>query len=84
VPVKLRKINLMSGDSIDVADGVTVIVGPNNVGKSKLLRELRDTLAGGARARSVVVAGLETERRVSSEQFIKWIRQAHGLREPGR
>ncbi|MGH3688011.1 MAG: AAA family ATPase [Pseudonocardiaceae bacterium] len=30
----------MSGQSIDVADGLTAIVGPNNVGKSLFLREL--------------------------------------------
>ncbi len=30
----------MSGQSIDVADGLTAIVGPNNVGKNLFLREL--------------------------------------------
>lgn len=38
--VKLKKIHLSSDEVLDVARGVTVIVGPNNTGKSSLLREL--------------------------------------------
>jgi hypothetical protein len=37
VPARINNIQLRSGDNIDVSDHLTVIVGPNNVGKSVLL-----------------------------------------------
>jgi hypothetical protein len=37
LPARITRINLTSGDSVDVSDHLTVIVGPNNVGKSVLL-----------------------------------------------
>lgn len=43
--VRLDKINLKSGETLEVADGITVIVGPNNAGKSLILRELASWLS---------------------------------------
>lgn len=37
MPARIKNIQLRSGDRIDVSDHLTVIVGPNNVGKSVLL-----------------------------------------------
>lgn len=37
---RLNSITLRSGEAIDISDGITVIVGPNNAGKSMVLNEL--------------------------------------------
>ncbi|WP_295104826.1 AAA family ATPase [uncultured Microbacterium sp.] len=42
--IQLKQITLTSGDAVDVASGVTAIVGPNNTGKSSLLRELHERI----------------------------------------
>lgn len=42
--IQLEGIVLTSGGSVEVASGVTAIVGPNNTGKSSLLRELFEHL----------------------------------------
>lgn len=45
---RLKDITLNSGDKISIIDGVTVLVGPNNVGKSLLLREVTNFLSSYA------------------------------------
>ncbi|MEV4056230.1 hypothetical protein AB0J55_33935 [Amycolatopsis sp. NPDC049688] len=44
--LKLRSLELQSGEEVEIADGLTVVVGPNNVGKSLLLREIGTHLTG--------------------------------------
>lgn len=40
MPARLKSIKLKSGDEIDISKNLTVLVGPNNVGKSVLLNSL--------------------------------------------
>lgn len=39
-PLRLRTLNLTSGETIAVSEHLTVVVGPNNVGKSSLLNAI--------------------------------------------
>ncbi len=44
MPTRLRSITLTSGETVEVSDHLTVIVGPNNVGKTLLLNTVRELL----------------------------------------
>lgn len=64
MPARLRKLHLTSGATIEVSDHLTVVVGPNNVGKSVLLSSVWQQLNQGfgqAAAVSPVVANVELQ-----------------------
>jgi len=43
--IRLKQVRVRSGDRIAFVEGITVIVGPNNVGKSLLLKEINEVLS---------------------------------------
>ncbi|MEU6872131.1 hypothetical protein [Streptomyces sp. NPDC046751] len=59
------------------ADGTTVFIGPNNSGKSILLRELADVIyrypASEQPARWV--AGVDVNSSGSAEEFLQWLHE---------
>lgn len=69
--VKFRSIELTSGDVITVVDGITVLVGPNNSGKSLTLRELFDFFSRGPIPTSpnLVVNNANIEYLGTKEEF---------------
>lgn len=77
--MKLKKIVLKSGEEIAINDGVTVIVGPNNAGKSKLLNELNQALSvghyGSLPNNFLLVGGLAIETE-EVESYISRMRSA--------
>lgn len=86
--MKLQKIQLTSGESINVADGLTAIVGPNNVGKSLLLRELharlmaeRETTLNSSRK---IAQGYEIDFCGSVDNFLLALRLRYIERSPGQ
>ena len=84
MPIKVQKIHLTSGEVIDVADGLTVIVGPNNVGKTVLLSELHSKLAGQGISRGPLVVGrVEFERTHTIDELLAWLDETYGRRKPG-
>ena len=84
MPIKLQKIHLTSSEEIDVADGLTVIVGPNNVGKTLLLFELYHKLAGlGVGRGPLVVDRVEFDRTHTLDELLEWLDRTYGRRKPG-
>lgn len=85
--VTLEKIVLRSGDILDLADGVTAVVGPNNSGKSSLLREVRDGLSAelydqGATPRRIVES-LGLTFQGSGSDFFDDLAVKYRIRVPG-
>jgi len=84
--VKIKTAVLSSGDSIAVADGLTVLVGPNNAGKSQILREINERLTGAAQSahyRPKTTASLRYEERCNADELIDWMRNRYGERRAG-
>jgi AAA domain, putative AbiEii toxin, Type IV TA system len=85
---KLQKVVLKSGDVIKVSDGVTVIVGPNNVGKSLLLREIQAWLAGPVFARtplrSTMLQNIVLGAWPDADEFMTWLELKYPRMQPGR
>ncbi|QUQ67103.1 ATP-dependent nuclease [Kutzneria sp. CA-103260] len=85
--VRLNKIKLLSGDEIEVASGVTAIVGPNNAGKTSLLGELQAklSLVPGAHIQGVrVVASPALHKEGTFDEFLNWFNINYPPRPPGK
>ncbi|MCS4275151.1 putative ATPase [Mycetocola sp. BIGb0189] len=78
---------LSSGEKLSVAHGVTAIVGPNNTGKSSLLREIRDLISTEkyhyASLAPKVISGLELAFEGTAEDLFTEFSDTYSLREPG-
>lgn len=87
-PMKLQKVHLTSGESIDVADGLTAIVGPNNVGKNLLLRELHARIMverdGMVNPPQKVVQSYEIDYQVSVDDLLAMLRLRYIEQPPGQ
>ncbi|MGB9046620.1 MAG: AAA family ATPase [Pseudonocardiaceae bacterium] len=85
--IKLKQAHLRSGEVVEIADGLTVIVGPNNVGKTLLLNELYQELLRhpgqdqGMHMR--VIDHINLDKLGSVEEFIEWLANNYYRREPG-
>lgn len=83
---KLRQITLKSDETINVSDGVTAIVGPNNAGKSLLLSELYRWLsmgpAGPPVPPTIVLRDIEVQPQ-STQDVMAWLTERYAHREPG-
>ncbi|WP_217132515.1 ATP-dependent nuclease [Leucobacter chinensis] len=85
--ISLKQVVLRSGDTVEVSDGVTAIVGPNNTGKSSLLREVRDYLSSEpyhleALSRKVIDRAVLVFEG-SPDDYFNDLVAAYGRREPG-
>jgi ABC-type cobalamin/Fe3+-siderophores transport system ATPase subunit len=83
---KLKSIKLQSGETIAVSSGVTAIVGPNNVGKSLLLRETLaylERLPGQVHFPQSLIESIELEPRGLTDDAIRWLGERYELRQPG-
>ncbi|MFF9857315.1 ATP-dependent nuclease [Streptomyces tendae] len=64
----------MNGVTLEVPNkGVTVIVGPNNSGKSRFLRELYDAAKDGALGDRAIVLDTEIRKVGSGEDVVSWL-----------
>ncbi|MFI5592945.1 ATP-dependent nuclease [Amycolatopsis sp. NPDC051758] len=85
---KLRELRLKSGETISVADGLTVIVGPNNSGKSVLLRELNQHLGLSSGQQPmppfIVLDSCDLKWIGSYDELEQKIRSLHTVRPPGQ
>jgi hypothetical protein len=86
--IKLKAANLKSGEVIEFSDGLTVIVGPNNAGKSLILTELWQELQTrldqqqSQHIRAVGSAKLDFQG--PANEFIDWLGATYFRRPPGQ
>jgi hypothetical protein len=84
---RIKSLKLLSGATIQVADGLTAIVGPNNAGKSLLLRELFEhinRMAGTPpNVGRKVLDGFEAEFDGSVDEFIEHLTTQYEHKPPG-
>lgn len=77
--VSISSLNLQNGDSIQLQpSGVTAIVGPNNAGKSTILREAFELLYRGDNFHSnpkLSVSSLELARSGTATDLLAWIKK---------
>lgn len=78
--MELEDIDLVGGNKVDVCSGVTVIVGPNNAGKSTFLREIHEALGVEARGtgnmNSRIVSNVNVTVDESQQNFIDKLKRA--------
>ncbi|WP_445524501.1 ATP-dependent nuclease [Streptomyces cyslabdanicus] len=78
VPVSIEcsisKAHLMSGQTLELPQkGVTVIVGPNNSGKSRFLRELYEAARGRMSESRAIVVDAEIHKTGTGEDVVSWL-----------
>jgi energy-coupling factor transporter ATP-binding protein EcfA2 len=79
----LRDLTLSGGSTVSLPDpGLTLIVGPNNVGKSQLLRELRGLVSTDG-TKGLVAQSLTDVREGSLDDFGEWIRNHFDVKSSG-
>ena len=72
ISFRLDTITLNSGDTIEVPEsGTVVIVGPNNAGKSTLLKEMISRLQTGAAA--TIVNSVSTQTSGTNVEMSQWL-----------
>jgi hypothetical protein len=87
--MKLESISLTSGEHITISPGVTAIVGPNNVGKSTILRELTTWFSSHPSQTAGIAAGMKAvsapqiDFGASVDDFRSEIARALTARPPG-
>ncbi|MFF7856522.1 AAA family ATPase [Streptomyces sp. NPDC007904] len=64
----------MSGQTLELPHrGITVIVGPNNSGKSRFLKELHEAAKGGMSEDRAIVIDVEIHKKGTEEDVIAWL-----------
>lgn len=79
-------MSLVSGESISIAEGLTVLVGPNNAGKSQLLKEIYERLTGAISSvhyRPKVTSAVHYEERCTPDEFLQWMKGRYRYLGPG-
>lgn len=85
VSIRLSSVELTSGDRIQVANGVTAIVGPNNSGKSLTLREILDYLQrGNSLPLRNAVKNLQIDYQGSAHEFYERLRRFYSSKGAGQ
>ena len=67
--VKIKKLITKSGEEINIGQ-LTILVGPNNVGKSQVLRDIRDKFETGKQAKTTLIKEIDYED-VTYDELIK-------------
>ncbi|WP_194917519.1 AAA family ATPase [Catenulispora rubra] len=84
--IKATRIELTSGDAINVVDGVTVLVGPSNAGKSLVLRESIDAITRGSQPfpPKLAVSRVDIVHQGSPGDYFDRLAKIYGLQESGQ
>ncbi len=69
----LRTLHLKTGEAIELGK-LTVLVGPNNVGKSQTLRDIHGLTMSGIGTRTVLVESMNIDKTLSFDDFLKSFR----------
>jgi predicted ATPase len=74
IECSISKAHLMSGQTLELPQkGVTVIVGPNNSGKSRFLKELHEATKGGMSETRAIVIDVEMQKTGTGEDVVSWL-----------
>lgn len=68
--MKLKSIKLKNGADLPIKD-ITILVGPNNVGKSQTLKDIKDHLEKGALANPIIVKDIELKWDENFNSFLE-------------
>lgn len=83
--MRFARAHLNSGDAIEFSSGITVIVGPNNVGKSVLLGNLAVWTGKNQSGSFPICSSIELEQLADVETVVAWCRANLTSREmPGQ
>ena len=69
--MKLKSFKNKSDQTEIVLNNITVLVGPNNVGKSQTLRDIKNLLELGNNARPVIVSDADFDLPDNFDSFLK-------------
>jgi AAA domain, putative AbiEii toxin, Type IV TA system/Overcoming lysogenization defect protein-like, TOPRIM domain len=78
VRVGLSSLTLQDGSSVELADpGVTIVVGPNNSGKTLLLREIVNRLAqeGQPTEPLRILSAVKVRKEGSADELVDWLKE---------
>ncbi|MEV4717471.1 AAA family ATPase [Micromonospora noduli] len=84
--VQIASVSLQSGEVISIAEGLTVLVGPNNAGKSRLIQEIHDRLTGAAiygHYIPKVTSAVHYDERCTAGELAEWMRSKYKSLPPG-
>jgi ABC-type ATPase involved in cell division len=85
--IRLKSVQLKSGRVLDISDGVTAIVGPNNAGKSLLLRELYERVVSDPGSFQLqnhkIVSDVGLNYVTSPEELVEDLRESYPFRPSG-
>src|ERR1039458_7104824 len=75
IDFRLTSVTCSDGTTVPIADqGITVLVGPNNSGKSLALREIQQYIQGTPGfARGIMVTGIDGTKTGTAEEFQEWL-----------
>lgn len=68
--MRIKSITIKSGQSIDLGT-FTVLVGPNNVGKSQTLRDINSKMVSGAGTRSTLVDQIKIQKPSTFDEVLR-------------
>lgn len=72
--MRIASIKTRAGDTVRLGK-LTVLVGPNNVGKSQTLRDVHDLAMGGASAPTTLVTSVAFEKPAAFDELLVGIEQ---------
>lgn len=67
--MRLQSLTIKSGQQVPLST-LTVLVGPNNVGKSQTLRDVLAKLTAGAQARTIILDSVQIEKPTSFDELL--------------
>lgn len=68
--MKIKSLILRNGKSVPI-DKFTVLVGPNNVGKSQTLRDIYDQFDKGELAKTILIDSIEFDKQKAFESYFE-------------
>lgn len=75
VPVRLTSLTFGDGTTVPMGEGsIAILVGPNNVGKSRALRDINAQVSVQSEPPAVVV-GATVEKPLEDEELDAWLRE---------
>mgnify|MGYP000885809280 CR=1 FL=1 len=79
---QITRVSFSGGESVELLPAsLTVLLGPNNSGKSTALRDIRQYFASAAATRNVI-SSVEHRQSGTGHEFLDWMRSSFPLRHP--